>query len=99
MKNFYYQQLDDIIHSRIRLAAMSVLAAVDEAEFTFLRERIQATDGNLSIHLRKLEEAGYIEVRKGFVGRKPQSMYRLTESGRRAFENYVATLEKLIGRE
>src|ERR1700754_3890165 len=98
MKDFNYQQLDDIIHSRIRLAVMSVLVAVEDAEFTFLRERVQATDGNLSIHLRKLEEAGYIEVTKGFVGRKPQSTYRLTESGRKAFETYIATLEKLIGR-
>ena len=98
MKSFDYQQLDDVIHSRIRLAVVSVLVSVEEAEFTFLRERVHATDGNLSIHLRKLEEAGYIEVKKGFVGRKPQSTYRLTEAGRKAFEAYVAALEKLIGR-
>ena len=98
MKSFDYRQLDDVIHSRIRLAVVSVLVSVEEAEFTFLRERVHATDGNLSIHLRKLEEAGYIEVKKGFVGRKPQSTYRLTEAGRKAFEAYVAALEKLIGR-
>ncbi len=98
MKNFDYQQLNDVIHSRIRLAVVSVLVSVEEAEFTFLRERVQATDGNLSIHLRKLEEAGYIEVKKSFVGRKPQSTYRLTEAGRKAFEDYIAALEKLIGR-
>lgn len=98
MKRFNYQQLDDIIHSRIRLAVISVLISVEEAEFTFLREHVQATDGNLSIHLRKLEEAGYIDVKKGFVGRKPQSTYRLTEVGRKAFEDYVSALEKLIGR-
>ncbi len=98
MKSFDYQQLNDVIHSRIRLAVVSVLVSVEEAEFTFLRERVQATDGNLSIHLRKLEEAGYIEVKKAFVGRKPQSTYRLTEAGRKAFEEYVSILEKLVGR-
>lgn len=98
MSNYDYQQLDDIIHSRIRLAVMSVLIAVDEAEFTFLRDRVQATDGNLSIHLRKLEEAGYIAVKKGFVGRKPQSTYRVTAKGRKAFAAYVEQLEKMIGR-
>lgn len=96
MKQFTYTQLDDIIHARIRLAAMSVLITVEEAEFTFLREKVNTTDGNLSIHLKKLEEAGYITVNKRFVDRKPQSTYRISEKGRKAFENYITTLEQLL---
>ena len=96
MKDFDYHQLNDIIHSRIRLAIMSVLVAVDEAEFNFLKEKVKTTDGNLSVHLRKLEDAGYINVKKEFVGRKPVSSYSLTTKGRKAFEAYVESLEKLI---
>lgn len=96
MKDFNYQQLDDIIHSRIRLAVMAVLASVDEADFTFIRDKIQATDGNLSIHIRKLEDAKYVNVRKTFSGRKPVTYYKLTAAGRKAFETYLDQLEKLI---
>lgn len=93
---FNYQQLDDIIHSRIRLAIMAVLVSLDEAEFTFLRDKVNATDGNLSTHLKKLEDAGYVAVNKSFVERKPVSRYLLTLKGRKAFEVYVERLEKLI---
>jgi DNA-binding MarR family transcriptional regulator len=96
MSDFDYQQLDDVIHSRIRLATMAILAAVDEAEFTFLRDRVQATDGNLGTHLKKLEDAGYVEVQKAFVDRKPVSRYRLTSLGRRAFKEYVARIDRLL---
>lgn len=96
MKNFDYQQIDDIIHSRIRLAIMAVLLAVDEAEFTYLREKVGATDGNLSVHLKKLEDAKYINVKKSFADRKPITHYKLTASGRKAFEAYIDSLEKLI---
>jgi DNA-binding MarR family transcriptional regulator len=96
MTDFDYQQLDDIIHSRIRLAVIAVLVSVEEAEFTFLRDRVNATDGNLSVHLKKLEDAGYISVQKKFVDRKPTSSYRITVKGRKAFEIYVNRLEKLI---
>jgi len=96
MKNFDYQQLDEIIHSRIRLAIMAVLVTVDEAEFTFLREKVNATDGNLSTHLKKLENAGYVAVSKTFENRKPISRYVLTKKGRNAFEIYVQRLEKMI---
>lgn len=96
MTDFDYQKLDDVIHSRIRLAAMAVLAAVEDAEFTSLRERVQATDGNLGAHLRKLEEAGYVAVSKEFVDRKPVSRYRLTALGRRAFREYVTRMERLL---
>ncbi len=96
MKNFDYHQLNDIIHSRIRLAIISVLVAIEDAEFNFLKEKVKTTDGNLSVHLRKLEEAEYIKVKKEFVGRKPVSTYRLTKKGREAFKVYVENLEKLI---
>lgn len=96
MPDFDYQQLDDLIHSRIRLAVMSVLVSVDEADFTFLRDKINATDGNISVHLRKLEEAGYITVNKTFVDRKPATSYKLTAKGRKAFELYIEKLESFI---
>ena len=96
MSNFDYQQLDDVIHSRIRLATMALLAAVEDAEFTFLRDRVQAPDGNLGTHLKKLEDAGYVEVAKIFVDRKPVSRYRLTTLGRRAFREYIARMDRLL---
>ena len=96
MDNFDYHKLNELIHSRIRLAIISVLIVVDEAEFKFLKEKVKATDGNLSVHLRKLENAGYISVKKQFVGRKPVSSYKLTTEGRKAFEIYVKSLEKMI---
>jgi DNA-binding MarR family transcriptional regulator len=98
MPEFDYQQLDEVIHSRIRLAIMAVLVSVDEAEFTFLREKVKATDGNLSIHLKKLEEAGYIAVTKQFVAKKPVTTYKLTRRGRKAFETYIDRLEIMIKR-
>jgi len=96
MDNFDYHKLNELIHSRIRLAIISVLIVVDEAEFKFLKEKVKATDGNLSVHLRKLENAGYISVKKQFVGRKPVSSYKLTTEGRKSFEIYVKSLEKMI---
>jgi DNA-binding MarR family transcriptional regulator len=96
MTAFDYQQLDDVIHSRIRLAVVAVLAAVDEADFTYLRGQVNATDGNLGAHLGRLEDAGYVTVRKTFVDRKPISRYRLTREGRRAFADYVDRLERLL---
>jgi DNA-binding MarR family transcriptional regulator len=98
MTDFDYQQLDEVIHSRIRLAIMAVLISVDEAEFTFLREKVGATDGNLSIHLKKLEEAGYVAVTKQFVAKKPVSTYKLSTKGRKAFEAYVDRLEAMVKR-
>lgn len=75
---------------------MAVLLAVDEADFNFLKEKVQATDGNLSVHLKKLEEAKYIGVKKSFVDRKPQTRYKLTAQGRKAFEAYVERMAKLL---
>lgn len=94
--SFDYQQLDELIHSRIRLAIMSVLLPLEHAEFTFLREKTGATDGNLSVHLTKLEEARYITVSKRFVAKKPLTTYTLSRKGRKAFEQYLDSLEGMI---
>jgi DNA-binding MarR family transcriptional regulator len=96
MDNFDYQKIDDVIHSRIRTAIMAVLIAVDEAEFTFIRDKINATDGNLSVHLKKLEDNKYITVTKKFIDRKPHSLYKITDTGRKAFEDYIKNLESII---
>ena len=96
MSEFDHQQIDDIIHSRIRLAIISLLISVEEAEFNFIKEKVNTTDGNLSVHIKKLEEAGYVSVKKEFVDRKPRTTYSLTKNGRKAFEDYLDNLEKLI---
>lgn len=85
MNDFDYQQLDDIIHSRIRLAIMALLIAVDEADFVFMKEKVNATDGNLSVHLKKLEDAEYINVKKEFVDRKPRTVYSLSKKRKKCF--------------
>lgn len=96
MTDYNYHEIDDVIHSRIRTAIMAVLISVEEAEFTFIREKINATDGNLSVHLKKLEEHNYVSVRKEFVDRKPMTRYKITETGRKAFEDYIKKLESII---
>ncbi|MGD0337728.1 MAG: transcriptional regulator [Bacteroidota bacterium] len=96
MKDFDYQQLDEIIHSRIRLAIMTLLVSVEQAEFTFIRDKINTTDGNLSVHMRKLEESGYIKTQKRFVDRKPMTSFSITRKGHGAFEKYIEQLEKMI---
>lgn len=96
MKDFNFKQLDDIIHSRIRLAIISVLISVEEADFTFLKAQVKATDGNLSTHLKKLEDVEYISVKKEFIDRKPVTSYKLTQIGKEAFSIYVQRLENLI---
>lgn len=96
MSDLDYQLLDEVIHSRIRLAIMAALLTVDEAEFTFLRDMVKTTDGNLSIQLRKLEEAGYVSTVKSFVQRKPLTRSKLTAKGRKAFEMYVHKLDAFL---
>jgi DNA-binding MarR family transcriptional regulator len=91
--------LDPVVHGKMRLAVLSLLYGVDEAEFTWLREKTGSTDGNLGAHLLKLEEAGYIAVEKKFVARKPMTLYRMTERGRTALERYIAALKELLGRD
>jgi DNA-binding HxlR family transcriptional regulator len=90
-------ELNPVIHGKLRLALLSLLSGVDEAEFTWLRTKTGSTDGNLGAQLTKLEEAGYVSVEKKFVLRKPQTLYRMTETGRRALTEYVAALKQLLG--
>jgi DNA-binding PadR family transcriptional regulator len=86
-----------VVHGKLRLALLTLLTGVEEAEFTWLREKTGATDGNLGAQLLKLEEAGYVAVEKKFVERKPQSLYRMTDSGRAALSEYVQALRQLLG--
>jgi DNA-binding transcriptional ArsR family regulator len=90
--------LDPLLHERGRLAIVSVLAAVDRLTFTELRDQLGMTDGNLSVHLQKLEEKGYVAIDKQFVGRRPQTTSRLTRAGRQAFTRYLDHLETLVQR-
>lgn len=88
--------LDRIIHERMRLGIVSALAANEALTFTELRELLQTTDGNLSVHARKLEDAGYVTCTKGFEGRVPRTEYRLTRDGREALGRYLDHMEALI---
>ncbi len=88
--------LDRVIHERVRLGIVSALAAGGELTFTELRDLLRTTDGNLSVHARRLEEAGYVSCTKAFVDRVPQTGYRLTPAGRRALERYLDHMEALI---
>lgn len=89
-------ELDRLIHERMRLGIVSALAVTDSLSFSDLRDALGATDGNLSVHARKLEEAGYVECTKSFHGRVPRTEYRLTASGRRALGRYLDHMEALI---
>jgi DNA-binding MarR family transcriptional regulator len=89
-------ELDRLVHERIRLGILSALAVNDLLTFTDLKALLQTTDGNLSVHARKLEEADYISCTKYFDGRLPRTEFRLTASGRRALENYLERMEALI---
>ena len=91
-------ELDRTIHERIRLGIVSALAINDSLSFNDLRRLLKTTDGNLSVHARKLEEARYVTCSKFFDGRIPRTEYRLTAAGRRALENYIAQMEALIRR-
>lgn len=87
------KELNPLLHSQLRLAVMSILLSVEEAEFVYLKEQTSSTAGNLSIQLDKLSEAGYIEVEKSFVGKKPRTVCRMTEAGREAMVEYMETLK------
>lgn len=88
--------LDRIIHERMRLGIVSALAVNDSLTFNELKKLLQTTDGNLSVHARRLEEAEYVECTKSFEGRMPKTEYRLTTAGRKAFERYLDHMEALI---
>jgi DNA-binding transcriptional ArsR family regulator len=96
MTDFDHASIDELLHSRVRLAIVAFLAGADTADFSAVRDAIKTTDGNASVHLRKLEDAGYIAVQKRFVARKPQTRYALTDTGRNALLDYVAHLESLL---
>lgn len=89
-------ELDNLIHERMRLGIVSALAANESLTFSELKEMLKTTDGNISVHARKLEEADYISCRKSFDGRVPKTEYRLTAAGRRALERYLDHMEALI---
>lgn len=89
-------KIDDVIHGRVRLGIMVYLASAEVADFNELKSVLDATQGNLSVHLRKLEEARYVEVEKGYAGRKPLTRVRLTAKGRKAFAEYLTTMSSLI---
>ncbi|MGN6248313.1 MAG: winged helix-turn-helix domain-containing protein [Ginsengibacter sp.] len=88
-----FKELDPILHSQLRLAVMSLLISVKEAEFTFLKEKTNATSGNLSVQISKLKEAGYIDIIKKFNNNYPQTICKITPAGIDAFENYVKALQ------
>lgn len=91
------RSLDRIIHQPVRLAMVAALAVNDELSFADLKNLLEVSDGNLSVHARKLEDAGYVTCDKGFVGRLPRSVYRLTADGRARLEGYLAHMEAVIG--
>ena len=91
-----FKKLDPLLHSELRLAVMSLLVELEEADFVYLRENTQATAGNLSVQLDKLSAAGYIMVEKTFEGKKPRTICRITPVGLQAFENYVDALKSYL---
>lgn len=97
MASFDIGKLDDVIHGRVRLGVMAYLAESEVADFTELKNLLDVTQGNLSVHLRKLEEANYVSIDKSFIDRKPLTRVRMTDKGRAAFKAYLETIAKLVG--
>ncbi|WP_114951810.1 winged helix-turn-helix domain-containing protein [Sphingosinicella terrae] len=96
-RDYDYREIDEVIHGRVRLSIMAYLSGAGSASFAELQQRAQVNEGNLSVHLRKLEEAGYVEIEKRFVGRKPQTLCRLSRSGRDAWIAYIGHMQRLLG--
>ncbi|HNY05538.1 MAG TPA: transcriptional regulator [Candidatus Egerieousia sp.] len=90
------KELDPLLHSQLRLAIVSILMNVDEADFVYLKEKTNATAGNLSVQLDKLSEAKYISVNKEFVGKKTRTACKMTDKGKKAFESYVEALKEYV---
>ena len=88
-----FKDLDPLLHSQLRLAVVSLLISLEEADFVYLREKTGSTAGNLSIQLEKLSSSGYIEIEKGYQGKRPRTTCRITEKGRQAFEDYIDALK------
>lgn len=93
-----FKKLDPLLHSELRLAVMSLLVELDEADFVYLKSVTEATAGNLSVQIDKLSDAGYISVEKTFEGKKPRTVCRITDIGLRAFEDYVDALKTYLVR-
>ena len=91
-----FKELDPILHSQLRLAVMSLLMSVKEAEFTFIKEKTNSTAGNLSVQVQKLKDAGYIDVNKQFKDNYPQTTCKVTSKGIKAFEQYVKALQEYL---
>lgn len=91
-------RLDNVVHQRVRLGILTVLSETAQADFAFLRDTLQLTDGNLSSNLQVLEQAGYVKVKKTFEGRRPRTWVRATAAGRRALEEEVAVLQSIVAR-
>lgn len=96
MSQFDHTALDDVIHGRLRLGVMAYLSTVSPAPFNELKAKVNATDGNLSAHLSKLEEAGYVRLDKKFVGKRPRTDVHLTAKGRKAWIDYLAKIQALL---
>ena len=94
--DFDINRIDDVIHGRLRLGVMAYLSGAGHAEFNELKAKLQASDGNISVQLRKLEEAGYVEIEKTYAGRKPLTRLTITDQGRAAFVTYLDAIEKLL---
>ena len=94
--DFDISGIDEVIHGRFRLGVMAYLAGAATADFNTLKAKLQATDGNLSVHLRKLEVAGYVAIDKSFVGKKPLTQATITEAGRTAFIRYLDAMASLV---
>jgi DNA-binding MarR family transcriptional regulator len=90
-------KIDDVIHGRLRLGVMAYLANAEVADFNELKALLDVTQGNLSVQLRKLEDAAYVTIEKGYLGRKPRTQVRITPAGRKAFAIYLEALGQLIG--
>ena len=93
-----YNELDPVLHSQLRLAIVSILISVKEAEFTFIREKTNSTAGNLSVQIQKLKDAGYIDVIKQFKDNYPQTTCKIIKAGIKAFEEYVINLQSYLGK-
>lgn len=94
--DFDINRIDEVIHGRIRLGIMAYLSGAGAADFNELKQKLQTTDGNLSVHLRKLEDAGFVAIDKSFQGRKPLTRARMTEEGRAAFIAYLNAMQGLV---
>ena len=91
-----FKELDPLLHSELRLAIMSILISVEEADFVYIKEQTKATAGNLSVQIDKLSEAGYIEVERGFLGKRTRTVCKITQKGVDAFQQYVEALKSYL---